>query len=397
MANQNWINPAWTQVPQVKTFTITATGGGTAVWTFTFTNDDGSTATAAYTEDGSPSTTEVATGLAAAWNAATHPNMARITATNPSAGVVVLTSDTAGIPFSVALADDGTGTHTESDTTANIGNNDAALARNWSTNTVLTNSNDAIFEPGNVGLLYGLNQSSITLADFKVLRGFNGDFGRFEFGKFHYFRIDPDSFDFRGGGSLCLFDIGSANIPAYIEAYGSPSAIGRHCVYIKGSNITTLEVAKGNVGVAVLDADTATVATILCGLLDNPQSDVDMTIGSGVTLTTLTQFGGKCTQRCAASGTVTVGTGGTWSSQGSGSIARLDVYGTAYPNSSGTITDLYAYGTVDMSRDRTARTVTNMRPQPGCTVILPPQVTVTNWVFPTTASGNGEYKIRIAA
>jgi hypothetical protein len=388
VANQNWINPAWTQVPQVKTFTITATGGGTAVWTFTFTNDDGSTATAAYTEDGSPSTTEVATGLAAAWNAATQPNMARITATNPSAGVVVLTSDTAGIPFSVALADDGTGTHTETDTTANIGNNDAALARNWSTNTVLTNSNDAIFEPGNVGLLYGLNQSSVTLADVKVLRGFNGDFGRFEFGKFHYFRIDPDSFDFRGGGSLCMFDIGSANISPYIEAYGSPSAIGRHCVYIKGSNIATLEVAKGNVGVAVLDADTATVATLLCGLLDNPQSDVDLTIGSGVTLTTLTQSAGKCTLRCAAT-TVNVYPGSTLITEGSGAITTLNIYAgaTVYIKSSGTIGTLNLFGTADFSRDLTAKTVTTLNVKRGGKLVKHDSITISTTNLPSSSGG----------
>lgn len=395
--NNAWRHNTTTQVPQAKTFTITAAGTGAGVWTFTFTDDDDSTATVTYTEDGSPTVAEIATGLTSAWNATTHPAMARIRATNPSAGVCVLTALTAGIPFSVALADSTTGTHTETDTTANLGNNDAGLARNWSLDAVPVATNDLIFEPGNVAVKYGLNLASVALADFKVLKGCQSDFGRFEFGKFHYLRIDPDSFDYRGNGGLALFDIGSAAIAPYIEAYGSPSVNGRHVIYLKGSAISTLKIAKGNVGLAVLDADTATVTTVLCGLLENPQSDVNLTIGSGVTLTTLTQNAGICLMKCAASGTVTVGLPGVLTTEGSGTIARLDVFGTAYPKSTGTITDVYAYGTVDFTRERASKTVTNMRPQPGCTIRLPPQVTVTNWIFPTTAAGSGKFNIELVA
>lgn len=388
MANQAWIHPAWTQVPQVKTFTITGAGGNTDVWTLTLTQDNGDTSTVTYTNDGSPTVTEIATGLYAAWEAATHPDLARVTATNPSAGVFKLTADTAGVPFSVALTNNGTGTSSAVDTTANIGNTDGSLARNWSNNAVLTNGNDAIFEPGSVHLMYGLNQSSITLADFKVMRGCNSDFGRFEFGKFHYFRIDPDSFDFRGGGSLCMFDIGSANIAAYIEAYGSPSAIGRHTVYIKGSNITTLEVAKGNVGIAALDADTATVATILCGLLDNPQADVDLTVGAGVTWTTLTQSGGRSTVRSGGT-TLNIYPGGVCTTEGTGAITTVNVYSGAvfYPKSSGTITTLNLWGLADFSRDTTAKTVTTLNLKRGGKIIKHDNITVTTTNLPSTSGG----------
>lgn len=369
--------PAWTQTYQAKTFTITAASSGlTSVWTFTLTEDDGSTTTISYTEDGSPTPTEIATGLCDAWNAGTHPSVARITATNPSAGVVVLTMDTAGVPFSVALADNGDGTHTETDTTANIGNNDGSLDRNWSQNDALDTGDDAIFEPGNVSWKYGLNQSSIALTDFKVAKGCQMDFGRFEFGKFHYLRIDPDSFDYRGNGSLAMFDIGSANISPYIESYGSPSVNGRNVVYIKGSNIATLKVSKGNVGVGVLDADTATVATILCGLLDNPQADVNLLIGSGTTLTTLTQAGGLCLMRCAAT-TVNLN-GGELTSEGSGAITTVNVRPKTkfYPKSSGTITTLNCWGLTDCTRDQSAKTITTINPKPGGKLILNSSVTV---------------------
>lgn len=388
MANNAWTHPSWTAVPQVDTFTITGAGGGTETWTFTFTDDDGSTQTVTFTDDGTPTLAEVATGLYAAWEAATHPSIARITATNPSDGVVKLTADTAGIPFSVALAASGTGTVSKASTTANIGNNDASLDRNWSQNDAPDTGDDLIFEPGNVSLSYGLNQSSIALTDFKVLKGCQSSFGRFEYGKFHYFRIDPDSFDYRGNGSLNLFDIGSANISMYVEAYGSPSAVGRNNVYIKGSNIATLEVAKGNVGVAVLDADTATVATILCGLLDNPQADVNLTIGSGVTLTTLTQAAGKCTLRCAAT-TVNVHPGAILTTEGTGAITTVNIYegATAYLKSSGTIGTLNLWGTADFSRDLSAKTVTTLNLKKRGVIVKHDSITISTFNAPTSSGG----------
>lgn len=386
--NNNWGHPTWTQVPQSRTFTISGAGGGSETWTFTFTDDDGTTQTVTFTDDGSPTVAEVATGCYEAWEAATHPALARISATNPSDGVVKLTADTAGIPFTVTLAASGTGTVSTEDTVANVGNNDGSLDRNWSQNDAPDTGDDLIFEPGNVSWKYGLNQSGVAIADFKVQQGCQSEYGRFEYGKFHYLRIDPDSFDYRGSGGLNLFDIGSANINMYVEAYGSQTANGRHVVYLKGSDIATLEVAKGNVGVAVLDADTATVATILCGLLENPQADVNLTIGSGVTLTTLTQSAGSCTLRCAAT-TVSVYPGATLYTEGTGTIGTLHIYegGTAYLKSSGTITTMNLFGTADFSRDLTAKTVTTLNHKKGGTLVKHDNITVSTYNPPTSSGG----------
>lgn len=390
MANANWRHPANTEVAQVETFTITADStSNTAVWTFTLTLSDGTTETASYTEDGSPTTTEIATGLYNAWNASTKPNISRITAANPSAGVVTLTSDTAGRPFSVALADDDDGTHTQSTTTANVGNNDVGLAQNWSTDAVLTNTNDLIIEPGSVALKYTLDQSAVALADVKVMKGMTGDIGRFEDGKFFYFRIDPDTFDFRGGGSLSLFDIGSANIPVYVEGYGSASVDGRWPFVIKGSNITTATFAKGKCAIAPFDADTATVATVVCGLLENPQSDVDLTVGSGVTMTTLNVAAGKCLLKCAGT-TVNIYKGGVLTTEGTGAITTVNVYegATFYPKSTGTITTLNVWGTVDFTRNLAAKTVTTLNLKKGGKFIKHDAITITTLAGPSSSGGS---------
>lgn len=390
MANNVWRHSANTAVAQVRTFTITAAGASGIIWTFTITDDDGTTYTGVtYTNDASPTTTEVASGLTSAWNSSTNPLALRITASNPSDSVVKLTSDTAGIPFTVTLADDGAGTHTETATTANVGNEDGSLALNWSLDTVPTATNDLIFEPGSVNWKYGLNQSSVAIADFRAMKGCSSQFGRFEFGKFYYLRIDPDAYDFRGNGNLCLFDIGSANISPYIEAHGSPSATGRHTVYIKGSNIATLTAAKGNVGISVLDADTTTVATVLCGLLENQTSDVDMTIGSGTTLTTLTQYGGKCLLKCAGT-TVNIYKGGILTTEGTGAITTVNVYegATFYAKSTGTITTLNLWGTADFSRHVGAKTVTTLNLKKGGTIIKHDAITITTFNGPSSSGGS---------
>lgn len=388
MSNNNWNHSSWSQTPQQKTFTITGVGGNTDVWTFTLTDDDGATYTVTYTNDGSPTTTEIGVGLAAAWEASTSPFMQRITASNPSAGVVKLTADNAGIPFSVALTNGGTGTSSSADTVANVGNYDAGLTRNWSLNAVPIATNDLIFEAGTVSLLYGLNLSGVALADFRVMTGCQSSFGRFEYGKYFYFRIAPTLFDYRGSGKLSMFDIGSAAIAPYIESYGTPEAQGRNAIYIKGSAMTTLEVAKGNVGVAVLDADTATVATILCGSLTTPQSDVNMTVGSGVTLTTLTMTGGVCLLKCAAT-TLNVYPGCVLTTEGTGAYTTVNVYagGKFYPKSSGTITTLNLWGEADFTRDSSARTVSTLNLKRGGKLTKTDNITVTATALPSSSGG----------
>lgn len=402
MAINRWINNTGTETAQVKTFTITADStSNTAVWTFTLTMDDGSTATVTYTEDGSPTVAEIATGLYNAWNASTHPAIARITAANPSGGVVTLTADTAGVPFSVALADSDDGTHTETNTTANVGNNDYGTARNWSLNTVPASTNDVeIGGPTSgqsVSILYGLNQSAIDIAAFNVRKDYNGQIGREEDGKSYYLRIDPDTVDYQGSPNLAFIDIGSANISPQIECNGS-SLNGKFALYLKGSNIATLEIRKGKVAIAPLTGETATVATLLVSYFTNPLSDSDVTIGSGVTLTTLTQSGGKCELGCAAT-TVTVSPGAELTTVGTGAITTLNVNGTAYPNSTGTITTINLYaGILDFRRDRSGRTVTTLnilpREQQGPQIYNVSAITYTN--RPVQPTDIGTYRWTMA-
>ncbi len=397
MANNHWRHRANTAVAQVDTIAITAaSSSNVAVWTGTLTLSNGDTETVTYTEDGSPTPTEIGAGLVAAWNLSAKPHIAAITAATTVAGSFTLTADTAGVPFSFAMADNSDGTHTQTATTANVGNSDFNAARNWQLDAVPVATNDVLFDFATTArdVLYGLDQSAVALADFRVFPKCASSFGLFENGVGYYFKIDPDLFRYEGSGPLAMFDIGSANIEAYINATGTPTT-GRHCVYFKGSNVTTATINKGNVGIAMLDGDTATIATIKTGYVTALETDVALTVGSGVTLTTIDLGGGTCNLRCAAT-TATAGIGTTLTTEGTGAITTLNCYGTCYPNSTGTITTLNAYSgcTVDLSRSKAARTITTLNRYPGSNVIIGSWVTVTNTIEIKTA-GPGVIKTTI--
>lgn len=386
-----------TQVAQVNTHTITGTGGGTAVWTFTLTDDAGTTHTVSYTEDGSPTTTEVATGLYDAWEASNNPFISRITAANPSAGVVTLTADTAGIPFSVALTDNGSGTDTSSTSTSNVSYNDFQGAQNWSGNAIPDQYDDVVFEEGSANVLYNLDYSATDIGAFLVEKGCASKFGRQEFGEYYYLKVKPTSFEYRGKGQLALFDLGAENITPLIDAEGTPTTQGNPVVYLKGSNLAGLEIIKGAVGVAWLPGDTATIPTITISSESQQtgfSTGTEVYLGSGLTLTTLVQSTGRCTMECAAT-TATCSAAAQLITQGSGAITTLNAYGTVYPNSTGTITTLNVHGICDLTRDRTARTITNCNVYPGAQLIYPPQITFTNNIVPVTPADSDSRPILI--
>ena len=374
MANNTWRHPSNTNVAQVWQGTVTTTTVG-HTYTVTLTDDDGNTEAITFTVTATENTVAlVAAAFASAWNASAIPLIAGITASS-AVDVVSLTADTAGVPFTAAASGTGTWSST-GNTTENVGNNDWTTARNWEKDAIPVATDDALFDVGSVDVKYGLNQAAVALADFRVFEGCSSQFGRFDNGLEHYLRIDPNLFRYEGKGSLAMFDLNAAAIAAYVATFGSPGTAGRKAVYIKGSAITTLTVNRGIVGVAVQDADTATVTEIVCGYLTGQTSDVDLEIGSGTTLTTLTQSGGICKLKAACT-TVNQSAGTTLTTEGSGAITTINARGTCKLNSSGTITTLNVWGLVDFSGDRTARTVTNLNLKPGGKVILTSDITVT--------------------
>lgn len=380
-----------TQVAQVDTFEITNAGGGAETWTWTLTLDNGDTFTETFVDDGSPTLAEVTAGVTAAITTSGNPHFQRLSASGTSPNVTV-TSDTAGRPFSLVLAASGTGTVSKTSTTANVGVNDLQVAQNWSDSAVPSAAEDVIFEAGSTHVTYRLNLSGTAIGNFVVEEGCSSKFGRLDLGQYLYLKIDPDLFDFRGSGSLCLFDLGSAAIAPSINATGSSGSTGTPAVFIKGSALTTLTIGKGSVGVAWLEDDTATVGTILAGSsVVSAATRSEVYLGNGLTLSTaLSVLGGTCVSECAMP-TVTVANGAVLTTNGTGGITtKLNCHGTVYANSSGTIAAADVSGVLDFTQNRTARTISLLNPKPGGEVRLGSWVTVTAWGNMPSA---GEFKI----
>ena len=119
-----------------------------------------------------------ATALATAWNASTHAYATGITAA-ANTDTVTFTGDVAGVPFTVAgTVAGGTGTLGAFTTsTAATGPNHWDNADNWSSGTIPANSDDVIVADSEVPILWGLDQSSVTLDSLTIRQSYTGKIG----------------------------------------------------------------------------------------------------------------------------------------------------------------------------------------------------------------------------
>lgn len=215
---------------------------------------------------------------------------------------------------------------------------------------------DVILPPGSGAISSGLDQSAVAIGDFRVLPGYREKIGDDSGAEPIYLKIDPDVFSYAGQGSSSYIDVGSANIALLVQQTGRPATIGKHALYLLGSNLTTLTVESGNVGLAARYGETSTVVTARLG----DSTSASLTIGDGVTITNFDQNGGvgvvrsNVTQIDQFDGvlvTQLAATVGTWNLEG----------GTAVPNSSGTITTFNLNGgTADFLQSTVARNVTTL-------------------------------------
>ena len=262
-------------------------------------------------------------------------------------------------------------------------NSDAGVAGNWSGGS-LPATGDVVIRPASTSsITAGLTAlSSATLAGFFVELGYAGQIGT----PSAYLSISLSSgspFSFAGAGQAYI-DLGSSAVgPVITNTFANqPGAIG---LYLLGSELTTLSVRKGSVGVAARGGETATVATVDCDWSGNQASDSYVLLGSGVTVTTVNQTGGTCVINCSV--TTIHADAGTLYLFGSGTVSTLNNNGaTAYPNSTGTIGTLNAdAGTTDFTRSRDARTLTTLASAGrDATVVYDPGVlAVTNRLNPS--------------
>lgn len=341
-----------------QTYAGTATthvDGDTYIGTLTF--DDSATAVVTLTVASMSTVTAVAAAFIALWNASIDPRVLNVIASAGTAGQVIFTSASAGRSFSLALTGGGTtpGAWTATGSvTPNSGPNAYGVAANWSLGAIPTTSDTVRKPAGSPPILYDLNQTSVEIGAFSTEDSDQGVIGRVEYGQLYSLRITPTSCNLRGAATLLAVDLGSAAIEVDVSHTAGSQANGRTPVNIRGTAITTVNVSRGNVGVANFIGHTATVTGGF-----NVSGGAALVIGPGVTVT-----GTTCVNQGAVSANAsvpTVNNTGTWYQYAGTWTTMNGNGGTAFPMATGTYgTTVGANGfTLSCANDVRARTFTD--------------------------------------
>jgi len=316
-----------------------------------------------------------ATALAAAWEASDEPEFTEITA-SAATDTVTLTNDTEGVDWGTITpsVSGGTGTiGSLTSVTANSGPSDVGIAANYDGNAVPAGSDTLKLDNSEVPLLYSLDQSGAgTLTLLQIDQSFTADVGLPEVNESgtaeyledrqRYYKIRASSVIVgRGPGSgsgRILLDQDSVQTAVVIEGTGSPSDADLEACLWKGTHASNAMTVKGSssVGIAVYGGEVATLLTLTV------MDDATVRVGAGVTLGTVTVYGGTVDIYCAVA-TAIVMYGGTVRVHGTGAVALAQVYGgTLVYSTTGTLGGACLVGEnglIDFSQDPRAKTVTN--------------------------------------
>lgn len=317
-------------------------------------------------------------------------NSSTVTATGQASGdPITITGSTTEAGGGAADAQTYVTTHATTATNPN----DWSIAANWSASGVP--SGDTVFvQTSSVNILNGLAQGAISLTALNILASYTGEIGRpvySESGGYYEYRNTYLTFNDvttlnvgfgpGSGSSRLKIDTGSNAIcTANIYKTGQRKEEGVPALLWKGGHASNVfNLFRGDVGIAFLPGETAVIATLNIGFIDNPSSDAAIWCGSGTTLTTVAKIAGTltmnagCTTFTQSGGDDNLGNGGDttiWA----GSVTTMTVdKGNMFWNSSGTITTLKLGqdAIFDASEAKAATTVTNCTMEPGAKLLDP--------------------------
>lgn len=336
----------------------------------------------------------VTAGINTVWNASTIPEFSEITAVD-STTHVTLTHDTEGVPFTVNATASGNATFTVNTTTTASGPYCVGVAANWSGGSLPANSDDVVFEYSDIDAKYGLDAlSAIALTSLTVKQSFTGAIGLPRTNDNDYIEYRTTSLtlgattieigegDGQGSGRI---KINTGNTDATVSIYNSGSEVETDIPTVLLSSLganSVVNVYKGSVGIAYFAGETATVATLRVGYLENQIGDATVVCGSGVTLTTIVKTGGSLeiesnvTTVTQDAGDITIG--------GAATVTTLNLNGgMAYDRSTGTFTtvNLLASAVYDLRRSLAAKTITNLNLYKDASFLDPQGIaTITNGI-----------------
>jgi len=263
---------------------------------------------------------------------------------------------------------------------------DYSVAANWSPSGVPVATDNVYFKDSSQDCDGGLDQSAVALGSLNIAQSYTGKIGTTS----AYLQVGADTVKIghhfgpgspTGSGRIKI-DLGSVTAAAVTveNTSSSPTETTKPPVRLLAANAgTTIEVRKGKATIAFDTGETSTIDKCTVSYVSHKNTDAEVIIGEGVTLTTFEQTGGDNVLQCAA--TTVDAEGGSLLTTGSGAITTLNAKGAKVtPNSTGTITTLdIDGGDVDFLKSAAARTVTNCTlDEPGTLKRDPAVVTITN-------------------
>lgn len=351
-------------VSEVKTVQVTAYDAATT-YTLTINGKDVSVA-------GVTNAAGTASALATAWNNSDIPEIAEITA-SVNNDTVTLTHDTPGVPFTVSKSTSGgTGTlGSVTSVTAATGKNFWSNAENWSGGAVPVSTDDVVFADSDVDCLYGIDQNSVTLESLTIRASYTGKIGLPRWNEAGYYeyretylKISATTVNVgqgEGSGSQRIkLNTGTDQTTVNVWKTGQPTGNVPAFLWVGTHVSNAVNIFRGSFAAAYYSSESATVSTLKMGFVDQVQSDAEVYLGSGVTLTDVTKNGGFLEIYCNST-TLTNNAGDVHYMAGTPS--QITIYsGEVFYKTTGTLggnTVIGGDGHLDFSKDPRTKAVTN--------------------------------------
>ncbi len=408
MATVSWTGGA-VAVAQVSTASIDSVDATPANNTFTVTIGG-----VAISQAGDTDVATTAAALVALLNASTHVYFSGITWTNPTAGDITGTADTAGVPFTAALTETGAGTGAVtdfSDDTLCTGPNFADDGDNWSSGAVPGNSDTVIFRDNAINICWGLEGISATGLDVDIEKTHTGRIGlrHSEFAttadgvttdssadeyRPTYLQLDMTTLDIgqhvgpgspAGSQRIKIDNDRASGSTTTIHDTGSTSAeTGKPAIRLLMAHASAdvfVDGGSGGIGIAIDEpGETSTI-----GDLSVAGASSKVYLGSGVTVTSISQTAGDVNAQAANTPTSINVDGGIMRLSGTFGVTTVTIdSGNLFPNATGTIAALNQNGgTVNTTESSATRTITTYTLEGGTLIADMDSLSITTFNEPS--------------
>lgn len=346
MATRRWCGRAG-GVAQVDTLTPASVSVGS---TFTLTiNQRAVTYTAA-----AATVADVTAGLVAAVQAAAgYPEFQEL-AWDDQGTRVAVTGPADGTPFTLSVSAGGTGSPTLTRTTATSpsGPNWWTAAANWLEGAVPVAGDDVYVDQG-PSILYGLDQSAVTLSSLTVTPQFpaasqiglprTNPAGYVEY-RPQRLRLGATAVAVETASGRVRLDLAAAATTVDVLDTGEPADGDAAALDLVAANAANaLRVNRGSVAVAAGAGETSQFASVRVSFRTQRDADARVALGAGLTLAALEQNGGQVDLRCGV--TTHTKEGGACTRTGAGAVGTLfNRAGEYLDGGTGTITTLHQAG-----------------------------------------------------